>query len=99
MGSMSQYKNSRRGPEKEPESGIPVVCGGAGDLEKTLELALQDRDIHVFRDNSSQTLLSQLRASGEIPEGVFRSLVDIYTYFLDMSADKGDAPESAGQDG
>lgn len=63
--------------------GAPViVASGLGYMaERIVEMA-HDSNIPVYEDNSLATLLSQLDLGSEIPEEVYKTVVDIYVYFL-----------------
>ncbi|MGN1350205.1 MAG: EscU/YscU/HrcU family type III secretion system export apparatus switch protein [Anaerovoracaceae bacterium] len=67
----------------EETNGAPViVASGLGYMaEKIVEMA-HDNNVPVYEDNSLATLLSQLDLGAEIPEEVYRTVVDIYVYFL-----------------
>ena len=67
----------------EENNGAPViVASGLGYMaEKIVEMA-HDSNIPVYEDNSRATLLSQLDLGSEIPEEVYKTVVDIYVYFL-----------------
>lgn len=59
-----------------------VVAAGMGYLaEKIVEVAA-DNGVPVYEDNSLATILSQLQLGQEIPEELYRAIVDIYVYFL-----------------
>ena len=64
-------------------NGAPViVASGLGYMaEKIVEMA-HDNNVPVYEDNSLATLLSQLDLGAEIPEEVYKTVVDIYVYFL-----------------
>ena len=67
----------------EETNGAPViVASGLGYMaEKIVEMA-HDNNIPVYEDNSLVTLLSQLDLGAETPEEVYKTVVDIYVYFL-----------------
>ena len=67
----------------EENNGAPViVASGLGYMaEKIVEMA-HDSNLPVYEDNSLATLLSQLDLGSEIPEEVYKTVVDIYVYFL-----------------
>jgi len=59
-----------------------VVASGVGYLaEKIIEVATEN-NVPVFEDSSLSTILSQLDLGVEIPEELYRAVVDIYVYFL-----------------
>ena len=67
----------------ERQSAAPVVvASGMGHLaEKMVEIA-NENDVPVYEDNSLATVLSQLDLGREIPEELYKAVVDIYAYFL-----------------
>lgn len=67
----------------EHRSAAPVVvASGMGHLaEKMVEIA-NETGVPVYEDNSLATVLSQLNLGMEIPEELYKAVVDIYAYFL-----------------
>lgn len=67
----------------ERQSSAPVVvASGMGHLaEKMVEIA-NENGVPVYEDNSLATVLSQLNLGAEIPEELYKAVVDIYAYFL-----------------
>ncbi|MCI8342672.1 MAG: hypothetical protein HFE62_05600 [Firmicutes bacterium] len=62
-----------------------VVATGMGHMaEKIVETALE-HNVPVFEDNSLATLLSRLELGQEIPEELYKMIVDIYVYFLNFT--------------
>lgn len=59
-----------------------IVASGIGYLaEKIVEVATEN-NVPVFEDSSLSTILSQLDLGAEVPEELYRVVVDIYVYFL-----------------
>ncbi len=59
-----------------------IVASGMGYLaEKIVEVA-RENSIPVYEDNSLATMLTQLKLGSEVPEELYRAIVDIYVYFL-----------------
>jgi len=59
-----------------------VVASGVGYLaEKIVEVA-SENNVPVFEDSSLSTILSQLDLGVEVPEELYKVIVDIYVYFL-----------------
>ena len=59
-----------------------VVATGVGYLaEKIIEVATEN-NVPVFEDSSLSTILSRLDLGAEVPEEMYRVVVDIYIYFL-----------------
>ena len=64
-------------------TGAPVVvASGMGYVaEKIVEVAAES-GVPVYEDNSLATMLSQLSLGQEIPDSLYRAIVEIYVYFL-----------------
>lgn len=69
-----------------PDDNAPViVASGMGYLaEKIVEVAA-DNGVPIYEDNSLSTILSQLQLGQEIPESLYRAIVEIYVYFLNFN--------------
>ncbi len=84
---MSQFnRNSQKAVAlkyDENQSAAPViVASGLGHMaEKIVEVANQ-ADVPVYEDTSLATVLSQLELGAQIPEEVYKAVVEIYVYFL-----------------
>jgi len=65
--------------------GAPVVvASGMGYLaEKIVEVA-SESGVPVYEDTSLATMLSQLSLGQEIPDSLYRAIVEIYVYFLNF---------------
>lgn len=65
-----------------------IVASGMGYIaEKIVDVACQN-NVPVYEDTSLATLLTQLELGQEIPEELYKTIVDIYVYFLNYSVDK-----------
>ena len=99
----------------DSSGGAPVVvASGMGYLaEKIVEVA-SESGVPIYEDNSLATMLSQLSLGQEIPDALYRAIVEIYVYFLNFdpsdpekarrrreSVDRGEnaAPPAAGEKG
>lgn len=73
------------------DSGAPVVvASGMGYLaEKIVEVAAEN-GVPVYEDNSLATMLSQLSLGQEIPDSLYRAIVEIYVYFLNFDPNDPD---------
>ncbi|MDE6259531.1 MAG: EscU/YscU/HrcU family type III secretion system export apparatus switch protein [Oscillospiraceae bacterium] len=107
---MSRY-DGRRNPSKkavalqyEAGNNAPViVASGMGYMaEKIVEVAA-DSGVPIYEDNSLATILTQLKLGQEIPEELYRAIVEIYVYFLHFDPNKVEegakpkpAPQAAG---
>lgn len=69
----------------EGGDGAPVVvASGMGYLaEKIVEVA-SESGVPVYEDTSLATMLSQLSLGQEIPDSLYRAIVEIYVYFLNF---------------
>lgn len=67
----------------EAGNGAPViVASGMGYMaEKIVEVAA-DSGVPIYEDNSLATILTQLKLGQEIPEELYKAIVEIYVYFL-----------------
>ncbi len=67
------------------DGGAPVVvASGMGYLaEKIVEVA-SESGVPVYEDTSLATMLSQLSLGQEIPDSLYRAIVEIYVYFLNF---------------
>lgn len=60
-----------------------IIAGGSGYVaQKVVEIA-ENSGVPVYKDDSLSIMLSQLDIGNEIPEELFKTIVDIYVYFLD----------------
>lgn len=65
-----------------------IVAAGSGYLaEKMIEIANENK-VPVYEDNSLATVLSQMELGSEIPEELYRAVVDIYAFFLGFTGKK-----------
>ncbi|MBD5134283.1 MAG: type III secretion protein [Clostridiales bacterium] len=92
---MSKY-DGRRNPSKkavalqyEAGDGAPViVASGMGYMaEKIVEVA-SDNGVPIYEDNSLATILTQLKLGQEVPEELYKAIVEIYVYFLHFDPNK-----------
>lgn len=103
---MSKY-DARKGPTNRAvalqygagDAAPVVVAAGMGYLaEKIVEVA-SDNGVPVYEDNSLATILSQLQLGQEIPEELYRAIVDIYVYFLKFDLHEQMSEEAAADKG
>ena len=59
-----------------------VVASGMGYLAEKIVEAAADSGVPIYEDNSLATILTQLRLGQEIPQELYKAIVDIYVYFL-----------------
>ena len=82
---MSPYDQSRKAVALQYENGSPapvVVASGMGYLAEEIVEVAAENGVPVYEDTSLATMLSQLQLGQEIPESLYRFIVDIYVYFL-----------------
>lgn len=79
-----------------------IVASGMGYMaEKIVEVAA-DSGVPIYEDNSLATILTQLKLGAEVPEELYRAIVEIYVYFLHFDPNKvveGSAPKAAPRSG
>ena len=78
----------------EPGDSAPViVASGMGYMaEKIVEVAA-DSGVPIYEDNSLATILTQLQLGQEIPEELYKAIVEIYVYFLHFDPGGGGKQE------
>ena len=81
-----------------------VVASGMGYMAEKIVETAADAGVPIYEDNSLATALSQLKLGQEIPEELYKAIVEIYVYFLNFdpdakepAADAGQQPASAGK--
>lgn len=87
---MSQYNGSKKAValKYDERQGVApvIVASGLGHMaEKIVEVANQS-DVPVYEDTSLATVLSQLELGAQIPEEVYRAVVEIYIFFLKLES-------------
>ena len=82
----------------EMGEGAPViVASGMGYMaEKIVEVA-SDSGVPIYEDNSLATILTQLQLGQEIPEELYKAIVEIYVYFLHFDPETGGKREQPAQ--
>lgn len=66
----------------EGDAAPVIVASGMGYMaEKIVEVAA-DNGVPIYEDNSLATVLTQLQLGQEIPEELYKAIVEIYVYFL-----------------
>jgi flagellar biosynthesis protein len=59
-----------------------VVASGMGYLAERIVEVASENGVPIYEDNSLATVLTQLQLGQEIPEELYRAIVEIYVYFL-----------------
>lgn len=62
-----------------------VVASGMGYLAEKIVDVAGETGVPIYEDNSLATILSQLNLGQEIPEELYRAVVEIYVYFLNFN--------------
>ena len=66
-------------------AGAPViVASGMGYMAEKIVVVAAESGVPVYEDNSLATMLSQLSLGQEIPDSLYRAIVEIYVYFLNF---------------
>ena len=82
--------DGRRNPSKKAvalqygagDNAPVIVASGMGYMaEKIVEVAAES-GVPIYEDNSLATILTQLKLGQEIPEELYKAIVEIYVYFL-----------------
>lgn len=62
-----------------------IVASGVGYMaEKIIETA-NENGVPVYEDNSLATILTQLELGSQVPDELYKAIVDIYLYFLNLA--------------
>ncbi len=65
-----------------------IVASGMGYLAEKIVSTAADCGVPIYEDTSLATILSQLQLGQEIPENLYKAIVEIYVYFLHFDPDK-----------
>ena len=88
-----------------PGDNAPViVASGMGYMAEKIVETAADCGVPIYEDNSLSTILTQLQLGQEIPEELYKAIVEIYVYFLHFDPGKASdagkpASRPAGQEG
>ena len=61
-----------------------VVASGMGYMAEKIVETAADAGVPIYEDNSLATALAQLKLGQEIPEELYKAIVEIYVYFLNF---------------
>ena len=64
------------------DSAPVVVASGMGYMAEKIVETAADSGVPIYEDNSLATVLTQLKLGQEIPEELYKAIVEIYVYFL-----------------
>jgi len=83
---MSEYNSSKKAValkyDRDKNNAPVIIASGSGFVADKLVGIAETNGVPVYKDESLSVMLSQLDIGSEIPEGLFKSVVDIYAYFL-----------------
>ena len=66
-----------------PNDAAPVVvASGMGYMAEKIVETASENGVPIYEDNSLSTILTQLRLGQEVPESLYKAIVEIYVYFL-----------------
>ena len=65
-----------------------VVASGMGYMAEKIVETAADAGVPIYEDNSLATALAQLKLGQEIPEELYKAIVEIYVYFLNFDPDE-----------
>lgn len=66
----------------EGDTAPVVVASGMGYVAEKIVETAQEHGVPIYEDNSLSTILTQLKLGQEIPEELYKAIVEIYVYFL-----------------
>ncbi len=70
-----------------------IVASGMGHIaEKIVEIAGENQ-VPIYEDTSLTTILTQLELGSEIPEELYKAVVDIYVFFLNFAQEQEEDEE------
>ena len=78
-----------------------VVASGMGYMAEKIVETAAEAGVPIYEDNSLATALTQLKLGQEIPEELYRAIVEIYVYFLNFDPEekeKKDREEQAARE-
>ena len=79
---VKRQRTERLGQNQAENHAPLVVASGGGILtEKIIEAANEEGTV-VYEDDSLSSIRSRMKAGREVPEELFRTVTDIYLYFL-----------------
>lgn len=87
---MSQFNGSKKAVAlkyDEQQGTAPViVASGLGHMAEKIVGVANQANVPVYEDTSLATVLSQLELGAQIPEEVYRAVVEIYIFFLNFQS-------------
>ena len=99
---MSRSKNRRGASEMAValqygagDTAPVVVASGMGYMAEKIVETAADAGVPIYEDNSLATALAQLKLGQEIPEELYKAIVEIYVYFLNFDPNESEKKENA----
>ena len=77
------------------DSAPVVVASGMGYMAEKIVETAADAGVPIYEDNSLATALAQLKLGQEIPEELYKAIVEIYVYFLNFDPNESEKKENA----
>ncbi len=75
------------------DSAPVVVASGMGYMAEKIVETASEAGVPIYEDNSLATALAQLKLGQEIPEELYKAIVEIYVYFLNFDPDEREKKE------
>ena len=98
---MSRSKNGRGASQKAValqygagDAAPVVVASGMGYMAEKIVETAADAGVPIYEDNSLATALAQLKLGQEIPEELYKAIVEIYVYFLNFDPNEKEKKEN-----
>lgn len=92
---MSRYKRGREAANTAValqygagDAAPVVVASGMGYMAERIVETAADAGVPIYEDNSLATALAQLKLGQEIPEDLYKAIVEIYVYFLNFDPEE-----------
>ncbi len=70
-----------------------VVASGMGYMAEKIVETAAGAGVPIYEDNSLATALTQLKLGQEIPEDLYKAIVEIYVYFLHFDPNEREKKE------
>lgn len=71
--------------DEESHRAPVIVASGKGYMAEQIVEVANENDVPVYEDNSLAAVLSQLELGKEIPNELYKTVVDIYVFFLQFA--------------
>ena len=70
-----------------------IVASGMGYMAEKIVETANENGVPVYEDDSLATILTQLELGSQVPEELYKAVVDIYLYFLSYVPQEVEAAE------